>query len=91
EMMLTLASSNFFTREPERIPSDVFFTYYQRLFTTNKPVAYIGGGWQALIQEFVRVIEENGGTIITKAKVESVEGESDRIKAVYTTQGTFVG
>ncbi|UFJ41490.1 FAD-dependent oxidoreductase [Brevibacillus humidisoli] len=82
EMMLTLASSNFFTKEPGKIPSDVFFAYYRRLFTTNKPVAYIGGGWQALIDEFVRVIEQNGGTIMTKTKVEEASWQEDRITAV---------
>ncbi|WP_047150484.1 phytoene desaturase family protein [Aneurinibacillus tyrosinisolvens] len=91
EMMLTLASSNFFTREPERIPSDVFFNYYQRLFRTNKPVAYIGGGWQALINEFVRIIEKNNGAIITKAKVESVTAGDTKVTEVHTTQGSFKG
>ncbi|WP_338470855.1 FAD-dependent oxidoreductase [Niallia sp. XMNu-256] len=91
EMMLTLASSNFFTREPERIPSDVYFNYYQRLFSTNKPVTYVEGGWQALINEFVRVIEENGGEIKTKAKVTRVQTEEDQIVAVETTKETFKG
>lgn len=86
EMMLTLASSNFFTREPEKIPSDVFFTYYSRLFMTNKPVAYIGGGWQSLISEFVRVIEANNGTIMTKTKVESFRVEDDRVVGVVTPE-----
>lgn len=89
DMMLTLASSNFFTREPEKIPSDVFFTYYSRLFTTNKPVAYIGGGWQALIEEFVRVIEENNGTILTKTKVESFRVEDDHVVGVVTPEAEF--
>ncbi|NGQ95227.1 NAD(P)/FAD-dependent oxidoreductase [Brevibacillus sp. SYP-B805] len=89
EMMLTLASSNFFTKEPENIPSDVFFRYYSRLFLTNKPVAYIGGGWQALIQEFVRVIEEHGGAIFTKTKVERVSFENDRITAVHAGEESF--
>ncbi|MGE7225737.1 phytoene desaturase family protein, partial [Paenibacillus glucanolyticus] len=89
EMMLTLASSNFFTREPDKIPSDVFFAYYNRLFTTNKPVAYIEGGWQALIDEFVRVIEENGGEIKTKEKVTGVKAEGDRITEVQTANGMF--
>ncbi|MDR7318559.1 NAD(P)/FAD-dependent oxidoreductase [Brevibacillus nitrificans] len=89
EMMLTLASSNFFTREPEKIPSDVFFSYYSRLFTTNKPVAYIGGGWQALINEFVRVIEANNGVILTKTKVESFHVEEDRVVGVVTPEGEF--
>lgn len=89
EMMLGLASSNFFTREPEKIPSDVFFTYYRRIFTTNKPVAYIGGGWQALIDEFVRVIEQNSGTILTKTKVESVTVEDDRVTGVSTAEGVI--
>ncbi|MFP3392133.1 phytoene desaturase family protein [Brevibacillus sp. SIMBA_040] len=89
DMMLTLASSNFFTREPEKIPSDVFFSYYSRLFTTNKPVAYIGGGWQALINEFVRVIEANNGTILTKTKVEQFHVEDDRVVGVVTPEGEF--
>jgi len=91
EMMLTLASSNFFTREPEKIPSDVFFTYYRRLFTTNKPVSYIGGGWQALINEFVRVIETHNGTILTKCKAESVKTDGERIVAVVTPEAEFTG
>lgn len=91
EMMLGLASSNFFTREPEKIPSDVFFSYYRRIFTTNKPVAYIGGGWQALIDEFVRVIEQSNGTILTKTKVESVTVEEDRVTGVATAEGVISG
>lgn len=91
EMMLTLASSNFFTRDPEKIPSDVFFNYYQRLFSTNKPVTYIEGGWQALIDEFVRVIEENGGEIKTKSKIIRVKTEGDQIVGVETTKETFKG
>jgi 15-cis-phytoene desaturase len=82
KMMLTLASSNFFTKDPESIPSTVYFDYYRRLFKTNKPVAYIGGGWQALISQFVNVIEENGGEIVTKQKVEKVSIENHQVTAV---------
>jgi 15-cis-phytoene desaturase len=89
EMMLTLAGSNFFTREPENIPSDVFFNYYSRLFTTHKPVAYIGGGWQALINEFVRVIEANEGEIYTKTRAESITTDGDHVKVVHTPKGSF--
>jgi 15-cis-phytoene desaturase len=89
EMMLTLASSNFFTRKPEEIPSSIFFEYYQRLFTTSKPVAYIGGGWQALIDEFVRVIKDNNGEIFTKTKVESVSSEGNHITSVQAGEQTF--
>lgn len=83
EMMLTLASSNFFTKEPENIPSNVFFDYYNSLFKTTKAVSYIGGGWQALINELVRVIEENGGTIRTKAKVDGIKVEESQVKSVH--------
>lgn len=82
EMMLTLASSNFFTKEPESIPSDIYFNYYNSLFKTSKAVSYIGGGWQALINEFVRVIEENNGMVRIKAKVDSVEVDDDHVTAV---------
>lgn len=90
ELMLSLASSNFFTKEPEKIPSDVFFSYYRRLFVTQKAVSYIGGGWQSLISELVRVLESNGGQIFTKSKVESVETEDDRIVAVVSGENRFV-
>ncbi|WP_139488708.1 phytoene desaturase family protein [Brevibacillus dissolubilis] len=89
EMMLTLASSNFFTKEPEKIPSDVFFKYYQRIFTTNKPVAYIGGGWQALIDEFVRIIESNNGEIFTKTKIENVTCDETRVVSVTAGENVF--
>lgn len=91
EMMLTLASSNFFTKEPEKIPSDIFFAYYRRLFQTQKPVSYIGGGWQAIIHEFVRIIRENQGTILSKSKVESVTVGNERVEAVHTDDQTISG
>lgn len=91
EMMLTLASSNFFTKEPEQIRSDVFFQYYRRLFQSIKPVSYIGGGWKSLINEFVRIIQQNNGTIMTKTKVESVTTEGDRLTKVITATGRFAG
>ena len=83
DMMLTLAGSNFFTREPEKIPSDVFFKYYNRLFKTSKAVSYIEGGWQALIEELVRVIDANGGAIRTKAKVDGIEVSGDQVTAIW--------
>jgi 15-cis-phytoene desaturase len=89
KMMLTLASSNFFTSTPENIPSTVFFDYYRRLFKTNKPVAYIGGGWQALINQFVKIIEENNGTIYTKMKAENVLVEENQLKAVVGKDKVF--
>ncbi|ADU30027.1 phytoene desaturase family protein [Evansella cellulosilytica] len=89
EMMLNLAASNFFTGEPERIPSDVFFGYYKRLFKTNIPVSYIQGGWEKLINEFVRVIEQNGGEIITKTKVTGLEVNKNKIQKVYTKKNSY--
>jgi 15-cis-phytoene desaturase len=90
KMMLTLASSNFFTSEPEKIPSTVYFDYYRKLFKTNKPVAYVGGGWQSLISQFVKVIEENGGKIFTKQKVDSVQVDGSKVVAVQAKETTFL-
>jgi len=72
-LMLDLASSNFFTTEPENIPSVVYFDYYRKLFRTRKPVSYIAGGWQVLIDELERVIQEQGGTIHRKTKITAIE------------------
>lgn len=84
DLMLTMASSNFFTQEPERIPSTVFFQYYQRMFRTSKAVSYIAGGWGSLVNEFERVITENGSRIITKAKIEAIIQEGGRLVGVKT-------
>ena len=72
-LMLDLASSNFFTSEPENIPSSVYFAYYRKLFRTRKPVSYIAGGWQTLIDELERVLTDNGGEIHRKTKITAVE------------------
>lgn len=91
QLMLLLASSNFFTQEPERIPSTVFFKYYQRMFKTSKAVAYIGGGWESLVKELERVILESGSEIITKAKIERVVFDGNRVTAVETSEGLIEG
>lgn len=89
DLMLLMASSNFFTQEPERIPSTVFFKYYSRMFKTSKAVSYIAGGWGSLVNELERVILESGSEIRTKAKIENVVFEGNRVVAVETSEGRF--
>jgi phytoene dehydrogenase-like protein len=89
EMLLTLASSNFFTSEPENIPSNEFFAYYKRLFKTKEGVSYIKGGWTVLINELVRVIKENKGEVYEKAKVTMIEEREGKINTVFTTKEMF--
>ncbi|MGZ4106445.1 MAG: phytoene desaturase family protein [Tumebacillaceae bacterium] len=91
DLMLTMASSNFFTQEPERIPSTVFFNYYQRMFQTKKAVSYIAGGWESLVSELERVLIENGSRIVTKAKIENVLFENGRVVGVQTADGVVEG
>jgi 15-cis-phytoene desaturase len=91
DLMLTLASSNFFTQEPERIPSTVFFKYYQRMFRTSKAVSYIAGGWGSLVAELERVILESGSKIVTKAKIERVAFRHGRVIGVETADGVIDG
>jgi phytoene dehydrogenase-like protein len=91
DLLLTIASSNFFTNEPEKIPSPLFFQYYKRLFSTNRAVSYIGGGWQAIVDAFAEIIEKNGGTIITKEKVSGVEMDGSRITAVVGKEAKYSG
>ncbi|WP_018132008.1 phytoene desaturase family protein [Effusibacillus pohliae] len=91
DLMLTLASSNFFTKEPERIPSTVYFAYYQRMFRTSKAVSYIAGGWQSLVGELERVVRESGSQILTKAKIERVLFDENRIRGVETADGLIEG
>lgn len=79
DLMLTIASSNFFTNEPEKIPSPLFFEYYKRLYATQRAVAYIGGGWQAIVDAFAKIIENNGSKIITKEKIMRVEWDGYRV------------
>jgi phytoene dehydrogenase-like protein len=89
ELLLTLASSNFFTNEPEKIPSPLFFAYYKRLFSTQRAVSYIGGGWQAIVESLSSIIEKNGGKIITKAKIDRIEVADDKIVSVSGKEETY--
>lgn len=84
EMLLTVASSNFFSDEPERIPSPLFFEYYKRLFTTGKPVAYISGGWQSIVEGLEQIIRNHGGQIVTKAFVKGVDLHGGRVTRIHT-------
>lgn len=88
DLLLTVASSNFFTNESEKIPSPLFFQYYKRLFSTNRAVAYIGGGWQSIVDGFAKIIETNGGQIITKEKVTKIEMEGNQIVKLIGKEGT---
>lgn len=88
DLLLTVASSNFFTNESEKIPSPLFFQYYKRLFSTNRAVAYIGGGWQSIVDGFATIIEANGGQIITKEKVSKIEMEDNQIVKLIGKEGT---
>ena len=83
DLLLTLASSNFFTNEPEKIPSPLFFQYYKRLFSTQYAVSYIGGGWQSIVDRFADIIEQNEGQIISREKATKVEFEGEKIKQVH--------
>lgn len=87
DLLLTVASSNFFTNESEKIPSPLFFQYYKRLFSTNRAVAYIGGGWQSIVEGFANIIESNGGQIITKEKVSKLEMEGNRVTKLIGKEG----
>ncbi|MBA4493108.1 phytoene desaturase family protein [Paenactinomyces guangxiensis] len=89
DLLLTVASSNFFTNEPEKIPSPLFFEYYKRLFSTHRAVSYIGGGWQAIVNSFAEIIEKNGGKIVPKEKVTGLDWNGNRITAVHGKEQTY--
>ncbi|MGX5609676.1 phytoene desaturase family protein [Bacillus cereus] len=89
-MLLTLASSNFFTNKPEQIPSDVFFNYYKKIFRTQKPVSYLRGGWQNLIEQLTQVIEENDGEILTKAKLTEIKIEDGKIESLLVGDEKYI-
>lgn len=83
DLLLTLASSNFFSNEPEKIPSPLFFQYYKRLFSAKYAVSYIGGGWQSIVDGFADIIKKYQGQIISKEKVSKIELEGNRIKQIH--------
>lgn len=89
DLLLTLASSNFFTNEPEKIPSPLFFQYYRRLFSTQKAVSYIGGGWQAIVESFADIIKSHNGKIIMKEKVTKVEFDGNKITAIHGKEEVY--
>jgi phytoene dehydrogenase-like protein len=87
KMLLTLASSNFFTKTPEDIPSNVFFDYYKEIFKTKKPVSYIKGGWGNLISLFENKISEYNGEIMNKTKISKVNIERNKVVSIETNKG----
>lgn len=89
EMMLNLATTNFFSGDPNSIPSDVFFSYYKRLFKTNIPVSFIQGGWKVLIEEFKRVIKQNGGDVFEKTKISHIVSDHQSVLEVQTKKHSF--
>ncbi len=89
KLLLDLASSNFFTNEPERIPSPLFFSYYRRLFTTTRPVSYIGGGWQSIVDGFEQILTRHGGQIVTKERAQRATCDGERVVAVAGKEATF--
>lgn len=89
DLLLTLASSNFFSNETERIPSPLFFQYYKRLFAAKYAVSYIGGGWQSIVDCFAEIITNNQGQIIPKEKVTKIELEGNQIRKVHGKEKTY--
>lgn len=88
DLFLTIASSNFFSNESPKIPSPLFFQYYRRMFAANHAVAYIGGGWQAIVDRLAAIVEKHGGKIITKEKVSKLDMVGNQIKAVHGKEDT---
>jgi phytoene dehydrogenase-like protein len=89
KLLLDLASSNFFTSEPERIPSPLYFQYYRRLFTSARPLSYIGGGWQSIVDGFAEILSRHGGQIVVKERAQRAVVEGDRVVAVEGKEGTY--
>ena len=89
DLLLTLASSNFFTNEPEKIPSPLFFQYYKRLFSTQYAVSYIGGGWQSIVNSFADIIKKYGGEIVTREKATKIVLEGNTIQQIQGKEKTY--
>ncbi|OUM85514.1 MAG: phytoene dehydrogenase [Bacillus thermozeamaize] len=89
DLLLTLASSNFFTNEPEKIPSTLFFRYYKRLFSTRKPVAYIGGGWQSIVDGLEAILKRHGGEVIHKEHIKAVAFEGRKLTAALGKESRY--
>lgn len=88
-MLYTLASSNFFTNEPNKIKAKDFFSYYERVFRTKKPVNYIVGGWKQIVEELQRVIEGCGGKVETKKKVDELVLQEGLVTSVVSKGVTY--
>jgi len=89
DLLLTLASANFFTNEAERIPSPLFFQYYRRLFTSARPVSYIGGGWQSIVDGLAAIMEAHGGRVVTNERAHRAEVEGESVAAVHGKLGVY--
>lgn len=84
---IQLMKSNFFTKEPESLPSRQVCSYYRDLFKTQTGVSYLQGGWGTWIETYRSYIESNGGEIATKTKIVSMEREADVVLSVTDSKG----
>lgn len=71
-LIITLATSNFFTAEPEKLKASQVILFYQKLFNSSAPVSYIKNSWKQLIVKLEKSLLDYGGKIHFRSSLKQV-------------------
>jgi phytoene dehydrogenase-like protein len=80
QLMEANARTTSYTTAIDLVSADVFIERLQ--ITTKKPIIYLDGGWQTLVNEMRRTAEQAGVKIVSGTRVEAIEYPGGQVQGV---------
>jgi phytoene dehydrogenase-like protein len=88
EVMAANARTLVYSSALDLVSADVFIIKTQ--LTIKHPIIYLDGGWQTLVEGLRRIAVQAGARIVTGKRVEAVEHQDGRVRAVRLSDGSTV-
>lgn len=79
-LLKTLATSNFFTGDPEQLRASQVIHFYQKMFYSRVPVSYMKGTWKQLIAKLEQSLLKHGGNIHFKSALQKIAIQGGKIQ-----------
>lgn len=80
QLMASTACVFVYSAALDLVSAEVFVTKLQRLLT--RPIHYVEGGWQTLIEGLRRAAEQAGACIVSSSRIASVEYQHGQVQGV---------
>jgi 15-cis-phytoene desaturase len=90
-LIITLATSNFFTAEPEKLKASQVILFYQKLFNSSAPVSYLKNSWKQLIVKLEKRLLDYGGKIHFRSSLKQVIVIDKKVKEVVINEEKITG